>query len=238
MKTLFVTLLLVVAAIVPVSAQDSAAEKKEKATRTLGVLFFPGFELLDAMGPLEMWGNLKGQIKVVTVSQKKGEVASSQGPKLVADYALSDCPPLDLLLIPGGFGVKHVLGEKDTLAWIRERSATAELTMSVCNGASILAATGLLDGRPATTNKMFWDLAIAPGPKVNWVRQARWIDDGNIVTSSGVSAGMDMTLHVISRLFGEARAERSAQEIEYEWHRDPTWDPFAEMPGLKRKKKP
>lgn len=238
MKTLFLTFLVALGASLPLSAQDSPAAKAEKGTRTLGVLFFPGFELLDAMGPLEMWGNLKGQIKIVTISQKKGEVASSQGPKLVADFALTDCPPLDLLLIPGGFGVRQVLGEKDTLAWIRERSAKTEITMSVCNGASILAATGLLDGRPATTNKMFWDMATAPGSKVKWVRQARWIDDGNIVTSSGVSAGMDMTLHVIARLFGGARAERSALETEYEWHRDPTWDPFAAAPGLKRKKKP
>jgi transcriptional regulator GlxA family with amidase domain len=104
--------------------------------------------------------------------------------------------------------------------------------MSVCNGASLLAAAGLLDGRPATTNKAYWDLATAPGPKVKWVTRARWVDDGKIVTSSGVSAGMDMTLHVIERLFGSKAAEGLAQGTEYEWHRDPKWDPFAEVHGL------
>jgi len=164
-------------------------------------------------------------------------VASIQGPKMVADYGMEDCPPLDLLLVPGGFGVQKVLQEKDTLDWIRARSGKAELTMSVCNGASILAATGRLNGRSATTNKAYWDMAIAPGPEVKWVRHARWVDDGNIVTSSGVSAGIDMTLHVIARLFGQARAERLANETEYEWHRDASWDPFAELPATKRKKK-
>ncbi len=236
-RTLLPILLLLSAVAAPLDAQDAAAGKEEKAMRTLGIFIFPGFELLDATGPLEMWGNLKGQIKLVTVARQKGEVTSSQGPKMVAEFGFDDCPPMDLLLVPGGFGVPKVLQEKDTLEWMRARSAKAELTMSVCNGASILAAAGLLNGRPATTNKAYWDMATAPGPEVKWVRHARWVDDGNIVTSSGVSAGMDMTLHVIARLFGQPRAERLANEIEYEWHRDPSWDPFADLPAAKRKKK-
>lgn len=212
--------------------------RSEGAVRTLGILLFPGFELLDATGPLEMWGNLKAQVKLVTIAPEKGEIASIQGPKMTAEFGFADCPPLDLLLVPGGFGVQKVLQDKQSLAWVRASSGKAELTMSVCNGASILAAAGLLDGRPATTNKAYWDMATAPGPQVKWVRRARWVDDGNIVTSSGVSAGMDMTLHVIARLFGQPKAERLANEIEYEWHRDPAWDPFADLPRAKRKKKP
>jgi transcriptional regulator GlxA family with amidase domain len=206
-----------------------------ESQRTVGVLLFPGVEVLDAAGPMEIWGNLKDQVKLVTVAARKGEVASSAGVKFVADYSLADCPPLDLLLVPGGFGVTAVLKDRETLDWVKACAAKAELTMSVCNGASILAATGLLDGRPATTNKQFWDMATAAGPKVKWVRQARWVDDGNIVTSSGVSAGMDMTLHVVGRLFGVKRAERVATTIEYEWHRDSTWDPFAQLPARGRK---
>jgi transcriptional regulator GlxA family with amidase domain len=216
----------------------SSLSARDGQTRTLGIFIFPGFELLDANGPLEMWGNLKGQVKIVTVAREKGEVASSAGPKMIAEFGCADCPPLDLLLVPGGFGVQKVLQEKDTLEWMKTRSAKTELTMSVCNGASILAAAGLLDGRQATTNKAFWDMATAPGPAVKWVRHARWVDDGNIVTSSGVSAGIDMTLHVIERLFGAAKAERIANDTEYEWHRDPSWDPFAELPSKARKKKP
>lgn len=179
-----------------------------------------------------MWGNLKGPIKVVTVASERGEVASNQGPKTVAEFGFEDCPKLDLILVPGGAGVLRVLKDADALAWVRGRSVSAEITMSVCNGASILAAAGLLDGRQATTNKAFWPLATRSGPKVQWVKQARWVDAGSVVTSSGVSAGIDMTLHVVARLFGAPVAEELAAESEYEWHRDPSWDPFAELHGL------
>src|SRR5438309_498904 len=99
-------------------------------------------------------------------------------------------------LISRLFVLPAIFGIVPTLARPRKRPKRAELTMSVCNGASILAGAGLLDGRPATTNKAYWNESIAPGPHVKWVRHARWVDDGDIVTSSGVSAGIDMTLHV------------------------------------------
>jgi len=212
------------------------AAAADASKRTLGVLLFPGFEMLDACGPMEIWGNMKGPIQLITVASTKGAVASAQGPQMIAEHGFEDCPKLDLLLVPGGFGAFEVLKDKTTLDWLRARSAQAEITMSVCNGASILAAAGLLDGRKATTNKAFWTLATKPGPKVQWVRKARWVDDRNLVTSSGVSAGMDMTLHVISRLYGVKRAEALARTTEYEWHRDPSWDPFADLPEVKRKK--
>ena len=224
---------LVLAFLLLIGASAPAADS---AKRTLGVLLFPGFEMLDACGPMEMWGNMKGPIHMITVASAKGAVASAQGPQMIAEHGFADCPKLDLLLVPGGFGAFEALKDTTTLDWLRARSAECEITMSVCNGASILAAAGLLDGRKATTNKAFWTLAIKPGPKVQWVRKARWVDDGNIVTSSGVSAGMDMTLHVISRLYGVQRAEALARTTEYEWHRDPAWDPFADMPETRRKK--
>ncbi len=206
--------------------------KKGGESLTLGVLLFPGFELLDAYGPMEIWGNMKQRVRIVTIAQKAGPVASAQGPQTVAEYGFSDAPALDMVLVPGGFGAFKALQDEGTLAWLRERSGSAKLTMSVCNGASILAAAGLLDGRPATTNKAYWAQATRPGPKVKWVPQARWVDDGNIVTSSGVSAGIDMTLHVVSRLFTPKLAEKMADEIEHEWHQDPSWDPFAVKHGL------
>jgi transcriptional regulator GlxA family with amidase domain len=216
------------------SVSDSQAA--DRIQRTIGVLLFPGVQMLDATGPMEMWGNLKGQITIATVASKKGPIPSSQGPQLVADYSFEDCPKLDLLLVPGGFSAFETLKDKATLDWLRMRSEEAEITMSVCNGASILAAAGLLDGRKATTNKAYWTASIASGPKVHWVRKARWVDDGDIVTSSGVSAGMDMTLHVIERLFGTSKAESIAKQTEYEWHRDSQWDPFADLPEMKSAK--
>lgn len=196
-------------------------------------MLFPGFEMLDACGPMEIWGSLKDRITLVTVAKTAGSVGSAQGVDMVARHSFTDCPKLDLLLVPGGSGVKRLLKDEETLAWLRQRSAGCEITMSVCNGASILAAAGLLDGRPATTNKAYWKMATKPGPDVKWVPRARWVDDGNVVTSSGVSAGIDMTLHVVSRLLGLPAAERMADEIEHEWHRDPSWDPFAAKHGLK-----
>ncbi len=214
------------------SPDNSPAKPAAARPRTLGVLLFNGFEMLDACGPMEMWGNVTPGVKVVTVAKEKAEVASAQSPKLMPDYSFADCPPLDLILVPGGKGVLPILKDAPTMDWLREKSAKAEITMSVCNGASLLASAGLLDGRRATTNKAYWKMATTPGPKVNWVARARWVDDGNIVSSSGVSAGMDMSLHVIARLFGEQTAEAIAQGTEYEWHRDPAWDPFAEIHGL------
>jgi transcriptional regulator GlxA family with amidase domain len=98
--------------------------------------------------------------------------------------------------------------------------------MSVCSGSALLAKAGLLDGRRATSNKQFFDLARGQGPRVDWVAQARWVEDGPFATSSGVSAGIDMALGVIARLFGKERAQEIADLTEYEWHSDPTRDPF------------
>lgn len=199
----------------------------QQTKQTLGVLLFPGFELLDAAGPLEVWGNLKDRVRIVTIAATRGSVTSSQGISLIAEYDFQSAPEIDLLLVPGGFGVRKLLNDPTTTEWLKNSSARAQLTMSVCNGASLLAAAGLLDGRPATTNKAYWNQATKPGPKVKWIRSARWVDDGNIVTSSGVTAGIDMTLHVVSRLYGKPSALSAAHQIEHIWHQDPSDDPFA-----------
>ena len=112
------------------------------------------------------------------------------------------------------------------LDFLRTRAATAKVTMSVCSGSALLAKAGLLDGRRATSNKMFFSLASAQSDKVNWVTEARWVEDAPFVTSSGVSAGTDMALAVIANLFGTERAEQVAAYTEYQWHRDADTDPF------------
>ena len=214
---------------------------------TVGVLIFPGFEMLDAYGPMEMWGSLKhaparfwgGEekrvgVKLVTIAATRGEIPSNQGPKTVADYGYADSPKLDYLLVPGGIGAVPLVNDTATLNWLRDQATKTKIVMSVCNGASLLAAAGILDGRPATTNKMAFKDSTAPGPKVNWVKQARWVDDGAVVSSSGVSAGMDMTLAVISRLYGQPLGDWLEQITEYDAHRDPSWDPFAVKAGLVR----
>src|SRR5262245_23203656 len=105
---------------------SASARAEEKQIRTLGVLLFPGFEMLDACGPMEIWGQLPDRIKLVTVARQRGEVASVQGPRLVADHGFEDCPPLDLLMVPGGIGVLKAMKDPETIAWIKARSATAE----------------------------------------------------------------------------------------------------------------
>jgi len=198
----------------------------EARTRTLGAIFYEDFELLDMYGPLEMFGSLGPELEIVCVAEQAGEVKSAQGPKAVAERSFEDCPALDLLLLPGGVGTISQLGNEALLEFLRARSRSAEVTMSVCSGSALLAKAGVLDGRRATSNKQFFSLATGQSEKVDWVEAARWVEDGPVATSSGVSAGMDMAISVIGRLWGPERAEQIATLTEFEPQRDPTHDPF------------
>ena len=126
----------------------------DQATRTLGALLYEDFELLDLFGPLEMFGSMQGAVEVRTVADRPGLVRSAQGPRVQADHGLEDCPPLDLLLVPGGIGTRTEVDNARLVDWLRARSRELEMAMTVCTGSALLAAAGLLDGRRATTNKM------------------------------------------------------------------------------------
>lgn len=202
------------------------------APRRLGALLYPGFELLDTFGPLELFGHLSGMIDLVTVAEQAGPVASAQRVRAVADHGFADAPPLDLLLIPGGIGSRTEVDNPALIDFLGARAPQAELTMTVCTGTALLARTGLLDGHRATTNKAVFQWVAEQGPKVEWVHAARWVEDGAYFTSSGVSAGMDMSLAVIAKLLGPEMADALALGAEYEWHRDAAWDPFAKAHGL------
>jgi transcriptional regulator GlxA family with amidase domain len=201
---------------------------------TVAAILFPGFELLDVFGPLEAFGMLAeaGKCKVVTVGEQGGAVASRQGPRTATDFSFANCPQLDQFLVPGGMGTRTAVASQRLLGWLCEHAASAQLVMSVCTGAALLARAGLLDGRRATTNKFAFKWVMEQGPRVSWVREARWVEDGKFWTSSGVSAGIDMALAVIARLQGQQTAELIATRMEYEWHRDAAWDPFAKIHGL------
>jgi transcriptional regulator GlxA family with amidase domain len=185
--------------------------------------------LLDLFGPLEAFGHLtrSGKCGIITVAQRAGAVASAQGPKGVADYDFANCPDVQMVLVPGGIGTRREVENGTLIDFLRTCSTQAELLMSVCTGAGLLARAGLLDGRRATTNKQAFDWPVSQGPRVNWIRQARWVKDGKFVTSSGISAGIDMALAVIGERYGQGTAEAIAVAMEYEWHRDADWDPFA-----------
>jgi transcriptional regulator GlxA family with amidase domain len=196
---------------------------------TLGALLFEGFELLDVFGPLEAFGHLapSGKCQIIMVAERAGAVPSAQGPQAIADYDFANCPKIQILLVPGGFGTRREASNPRLIDFLQRRSAQADLVMSVCTGAGLLARAGLLDGRRATTNKQVFEWPVSQGPRVNWVRQARWVEDGKFVTSSGISAGIDMALAVIGQRFGSDTAEAIAIAMEYEWRRDPDRDPFA-----------
>jgi len=211
----------------------------------LGIVLYPGFEPLDVFGPLEMFMNVGVERLVVhMIAQEAGLVPSSTGaypaaiaPKVQADVSLADAPPLDIIMVPGGFGTLQQLQNETLLVWLRERAPSTRYMTSVCSGSAILAKAGLLDGRKATSNKQLWSFLTAQGPAVDWQKSARWVEDGTLITSSGVSAGIDMALALIAKLYGMETAEAIANGTEYEWHRDPAEDPFTRyldqgMPGL------
>lgn len=198
---------------------------------TLGVLLFPKFELLDVYGPLEMFGYVPG-VTIQTIAREAGPVASTQGPRTVAETAMKDAPPLDLLLVPGGIGTRSLVDDEETLGWLREQSAAAELVASVCTGSGLLARAGVLDGRRATSNKRAFAWVVEQGPRVDWVKEARWVRDGKFATSSGVAAGTDMALALIAERAGEEFAQTLADQTEYAWQTDPDRDPFARIHGL------
>jgi transcriptional regulator GlxA family with amidase domain len=200
--------------------------------RTLAALVFPGFQTLDYFGPIEMLGGFGGEIEIITVAKGRGPVPSVHGQRIVADRTIAEKNDYDLLFIPGGDSALTESKDKKLMQWIRETSANAERVMAVCTGTILLGMTGVLDGRRATTNKLDFTKTIHLAPLVNWVKEARWVEDGKFYTSSGVSAGMDMALAVVADLFGMETAEKIAISCEYEWHKDANWDPFAKSAGL------
>ncbi len=204
----------------------------EQPAKKLGVILFAGFELLDVFGPLEMFGNLPGVIDVHLVAQNQGPVPSAQGPQALAELGFDDCPHLDMILVPGGIGTRAEIDNPVLIDWLTRRVEAAEIAMTVCTGTALYARAGVLDGKRATTNKMMFGWVESIGPKVEWIKEARWVEDGKFFTSSGVSAGMDMALAVIAKLNGEDVSAMLATATEYEWHRDAGWDPFAKVHGL------
>ncbi len=201
--------------------------------KTLAALVFPGFQTLDLYGPLEMLGDHDvGSVDIKIVAETLDPVPSYHGTRTAVDRTLADGTDYDLLLIPGGDSAPLEPRNPAINDWIVQTSQTAEYVMAVCTGTVLLASTGLLDGRRATTNKKDFTATVHHGPKVDWVREARWVEDGKFFTSSGVSAGMDMSLAVMAKIFGDDAAEAIAIGTEYEWHKDPTWDPFAKLAGL------
>ncbi|MDQ1120950.1 MULTISPECIES: DJ-1/PfpI family protein [Pseudoxanthomonas] len=195
-------------------------------TLRIGIYAFDDVEVLDLAGPYEVFTtaarlqarghDATPRLEVVLIASTSGPVRSRPGMALIAPHALRDAPPLDVLLVPGGV-VEAELDRSEVLDWIAATSAHARIVASVCTGAFLLAAAGLLEGREATTHWEDLDELRARFPRVLVRDDARWIDTGHIVTSAGISAGIDMSLHLVRRLCGEELAQATARQMDYAW---------------------
>jgi putative intracellular protease/amidase len=213
------------AAQVPQGA-DAPQPASTARSRTIGIVLFDNFETLDVFGPVQMWGRLPDHA-LAFVTADGQPVRSSQGSVVVPDWSFASAPQFDVLMVPGGQGTRPLVEDAALLGFVRQQDAGTSWTTSVCTGAAILARAGVLDGRNATSNKRAFDWVKRQGDKVHWHGRARWVEDGKYVTSSGVSAGTDMALALVERLYDRAMADEAAHRAEYQWNDDPLDDPFA-----------
>lgn len=183
------------------------------ADKSIQLLLFPGVTILDLVGPLTVLANLPAPFRTVTVGERVAPMATDLGMQAVPQVALADAGPAFAFIVPGGAGALEAMVSEPIQAYVRQHAATAEIIGSVCTGSLVLAAAGLLAGRNATTH---WGYA-AELEKLGarYLRQ-RWVEDGNIITAAGVSAGIDMALMLVARLTDEATARRIQLSIEYD----------------------
>ncbi|KAJ2963659.1 hypothetical protein NQZ79_g1353 [Umbelopsis isabellina] len=217
--------------------------------KSFGYLLYPGFALLDVCGPLEIFNALSAIVSIEmslialdsmepvstlisaeSIPGFKGSSMEKMLPmntleqKITPTHTLDTVPELDVLIIPGGFGGFAASQNPKVLNFIK--NTKARHIMTVCNGSPVLAATGLLDGHKATTNKWLYEYLIESRPQVNWVAKARWVHDGRFWTSSGVSAGMDLASAYIREIYGEKAGELVTDMLEYTPELNPDNDPF------------
>lgn len=198
--------------------------------RRVGILVFDDVEVLDFCGPFEVFSVTRldetrrreepSPFEVLLVAERPDVVVASGGLKVTPDVTLATCPALDVLLVPGGWGTRRELHNPSLLAWIAERGRRAELVTSVCTGAMLLGHAGLLDGRRATTHwrSLAWMRDTFPGVTVE--DALRVVEDGNVLTSAGISAGIDLSLRVVARYHGESVARATARQMEYPYPED------------------
>ncbi|WP_337042506.1 DJ-1/PfpI family protein [Emticicia sp. 17c] len=201
--------------------------------RTVGILIFDEVEVLDFTGPYEIFGvagkqgGKEGYFKVFTVAETS-RISARNNLVVIPDYTLSDCPVPDILLVPGGggyrpdgtpFGTRREMNNDKLLAWLNEMNEKVELLLSVCTGSLILAKAGLLEGLAATTHFKAVEQMREVAPNTTLYPDQRWVDNGRIILSAGVSAGIDMSLYVVAKLLGKQIANETAEYIQYDYWR-------------------
>lgn len=191
------------------------------------MVLFDGFELLDVFGPVELLASAPELYELRFLGPAHDLVRSAQGIAVTVTDTYDHAPAPDIIMVPGGPGTRSLALDARFLTWLRTFGESASLVTSVCTGSGLLAAAGLLDGYRATSNKLAFDWSASQSSAVDWRREARWVEDGDRWTSSGVAAGMDMTAALVRHLHGDEAADRITTRIELEVQRDPEHDPFA-----------
>jgi transcriptional regulator GlxA family with amidase domain len=190
-------------------------------TKHIGILVFPGVEELDAVGPWEVlafWTRTwpDDGYAITTLAKDAGPVTCAKGLRIFADLSYDDAPQLDVLIYPGGQGTRPHLKDDEQLDWVRAQRAQVPLMTSVCTGSLVYAAAGLLTNRPATTHWASLDRLTELDPTIEVRPDDRFVDSGEVITSAGVSAGIDMALHLVQRLAGTERAQQVRRGIQYD----------------------
>jgi transcriptional regulator GlxA family with amidase domain len=189
-------------------------------TLNFSILLFDDAEVLDFCGPFEVFSVASNQIdpppfEVFTVAEKLQPVTARNGLSVNPHYMLTDCPKPDVLLVPGGMGTRREIYNDPLIDWIKRTADDAELVLSVCTGALLLGKAGLLDGLEATTHHGAFDLLREIVSTAIVHENRRFVDNGRIITSAGIAAGIDMSLHVVARLLGKDVAAATARHMEY-----------------------
>lgn len=206
-----------------VKGRETSAGRAETANRVrkVGVLLFDDVEVLDFSGPYEVFamaGKQGGDFELFMVAEEVRPIRAVGGLKLLPDYALGDCPIPDIFIVPGGLGARREISNPALLDWIAATSGACEMLLSVCTGALLLAAAGLLAGLDITTHHHSIALLRELAPQSARIREdARYTDNGRILLSAGVSAGIDISLYAVERLLGPERALQAARQMEYVW---------------------
>ncbi|HEY6246848.1 MAG TPA: DJ-1/PfpI family protein [Pyrinomonadaceae bacterium] len=220
---LSLSLAIVAIALLVITACAQTPAKSSKPPRNLAILIFDGVQIIDYTGPYETFGHTysnDGQaFNIYTVSEKTNAITTSMGMSVNPKFSFENAPKPDVLLVPGG-DVRSQVDSPTVLKWVQDMSKNAEIVMSVCNGAFILAKAGLLDGMEATTTAGLIPLLRQEAPKVKVVDDRRFVDNGHIITTAGLSSGIDGALHVIERLYGRGTAQMAALGMEYNWDPD------------------
>jgi len=193
--------------------------------KTVGIFVFDEIEVLDLGGPFEVFSVANrmavgdGQVEpfnVITVSREAEIVQARGGYRFCPSHRFADVPAIDILMVPGGV-VDRECDRPEVISWLRQAHEGAELTASICTGAFLLAETGVLSGLSVTTHWEDIDDLERRYPDLSVQRGQMWVDEGRIVTSGGISAGIDMSLHLVRRLLGQDLAQRVARQMEYDW---------------------